>query len=124
MRIAVMGMKKGSGKHIITTKIEHHAVLESCACLERRGFDITYLNVNKKGIVDINELKNAIREDTILISIMFANNEIGTIQPIKEIANIAHKEGIIFHTDAVQAIRKYTHRCKRVRDRYAFSFRA
>lgn len=95
---------KEKGNHIITTKIEHHAILESCKTLERQGFDITYLNVDERGIVDLQQLENAVNEKTVLISIMFANNEIGTIQPIKEIAKIANQKNIIFHTDAVQAV--------------------
>ena len=91
------------GKHIITSKIEHHAILHTCEYLEKHGYEVTYLNVNENGIVDLEELKAAIRPDTILISVMFANNEIGTIQPIKEIGEIAHEHGILFHTDAVQA---------------------
>lgn len=91
------------GKHIITTKIEHHAVLHTCEYLERHGFDITYLNVDSYGKVRLDELKKSIREDTILISVMTANNEIGTIQPVAEIGKIAHEKGILFHTDAVQA---------------------
>lgn len=91
------------GKHIITTKIEHHAVLHTCEYLEKRGYEITYLDVDENGIVKLEELKKAIREDTILISVMFANNEIGSIQPIQEIGEIAHEHGILFHTDAVQA---------------------
>lgn len=90
------------GKHIITTKIEHHAVLHTCEYLERHGFDITYLNVDSDGKVRLDELKKSIREDTILISVMTANNEIGTIQPVAEIGKIAHEKGILFHTDAVQ----------------------
>ena len=92
------------GNHIITSKIEHLAVLESCKFLEKQGFEITYLNVDKNGFIDLNELRNTIREDTILISIMFANNEIGTIEPIEDIAEIAKSKNIIFHTDAVQAV--------------------
>ena len=91
------------GKHIITTKIEHHAVLHTCEYLERHGFDITYLNVDSDGKVRLDELKKSIREDTILISVMTANNEIGAIQPVAEIGKIAHEKGILFHTDAVQA---------------------
>ena len=91
------------GKHIITTKIEHHAVLHTCEYLERHGFDITYLNVDSDGKVRLDELKKSIREDTILISVMTANNEIGTIQPVAEIGKIAHEKGILFHTDAVQS---------------------
>lgn len=91
------------GKHIITSKIEHHAVLHTCDYLEKRGFSITYLDVDENGLVRPDELEAAIRHDTILISIMFANNEIGTLQPIKEIGEIARRRGILFHTDAVQA---------------------
>ncbi len=91
------------GKHIITSKIEHHAVLHTCEYLEKRGFEVTYVNVDENGIVKLDELKKAIRPDTVLISIMFANNEIGTIEPIKEIGQIAKDKGILFHTDAVQA---------------------
>ena len=95
---------KQKGNHIITTKIEHHAILESCKAMEKQGFDITYLNVNKDGIVNLEELENAITDNTILISCMYANNEIGTIQPIEQIAKTANKRKIIFHTDAVQAV--------------------
>ena len=95
---------KDKGNHIITSKIEHPAILNTCKFLEEQGFDVTYLDVNSDGIVDAEELENVIRNDTILISVMYVNNEIGTIQPIKEIAEIAHKNNIIFHTDAVQAI--------------------
>ena len=91
------------GKHIITSKIEHHAVLHTCDYLEKRGFSVTYLDVDENGLVRPDELEAAIRHDTILISIMFANNEIGTLQPIKEIGEIARRRGILFHTDAVQA---------------------
>ena len=92
------------GKHIITTQIEHHAILHTCEYLQQRGFEITYLPVDEYGKISLEELKNAIRKDTILISVMFANNEIGTIQPIKEIGAIAKQKGIYFHTDAVQAV--------------------
>ena len=101
--IATAEAYASKGKHIITTKIEHHAILHTCEYLEKRGYEITYLPVDEYGTVSIDELKKAIRPDTILISVMFANNEIGTIQPIKEIGEIAHENGIIFHTDAVQA---------------------
>lgn len=91
------------GNHIITTKIEHHAILHTGGYLESKGFEVTYLNVDENGFVDLNELKKAIRPTTILISVMFANNEIGTVEPIREIGEIAHEKGILFHTDAVQA---------------------
>ena len=91
------------GKNIITTKIEHHAILHTCEYLEKRGFEITYLNVDRDGLISLDELKAAIRPDTILISVMFANNEIGTIEPIAEIGEIAKEHGVLFHTDAVQA---------------------
>lgn len=94
---------RNKGKHIITSKIEHHAVLYTCEYLEKLGFEISYIDVDKTGIIKLDELKEAIRTDTILISVMFANNEIGTIQPIKEIGEIAKNNGILFHTDAVQA---------------------
>ena len=91
------------GKHIITSKIEHHAVLHTCEYLEKQGYGVTYLDVDEDGMVKLDELRNAIRPDTILISIMFANNEIGVIEPIREIGEIAKEHGIPFHTDAVQA---------------------
>ena len=90
--------------HIITSKIEHHAVLDSCKSLEKEGFRVTYLNVDEKGFIDVAQLLNSITPDTILITIMFANNEIGTIEPIEEIGRIAKEKNIVFHTDAVQAI--------------------
>jgi len=92
------------GKHIITSAIEHHAVLDTCKYLQKKGYEITYLPVDKDGLVSVDDLKKAIRKDTILISIMFANNEIGTIQPIEKIGEIARQNGIPFHTDAVQAV--------------------
>ncbi|MEL7647100.1 MAG: cysteine desulfurase NifS [Sedimentibacter sp.] len=95
---------KNKGNHIITTKIEHHAVLHTCEYLEKFGFETTYLDVDRYGMIDLEQLKEAIRPETILISIMYANNEIGTIQPIEQIGEIAHEHGIIFHTDAVQAL--------------------
>lgn len=91
------------GKHIITTKIEHHAILHTCEYLAQRGFEITYLDVDENGIVRLDRLEAAIRPDTILISVMYANNEIGSVQPIEQIGKIARKHGILFHTDAVQA---------------------
>ncbi|MDD6402084.1 MAG: cysteine desulfurase NifS [Lachnospiraceae bacterium] len=91
------------GKHIITTKIEHHAILHTGEFLQKEGFDVTYINVDENGIIKLDDLRNAIRPDTILISVMFANNEIGSIQPIKEIGELAKQNGILFHTDAVQA---------------------
>lgn len=95
---------KEKGNHIITTKIEHHAMLHSCAFLEKQGFRVTYLDIDKDGRVDLEQLKNSITDKTILISVMMINNEIGTLQPIKEIAEIAKAHKIIFHTDAVQAM--------------------
>lgn len=91
------------GKHIITSAIEHHAILHTCEYLEKLGFEVTYVDVDENGIIKLDELKAAVREGTILISVMFANNEIGTIQPIKEIGEFARRNGILFHTDAVQA---------------------
>lgn len=105
--LAIKGVafaNKEKGNHIITTKIEHPAVLHTCQHLEREGFKVTYLNVDSEGLINLNELEEAITPQTILISIMFANNEIGTIQPIKEIGAIAKKNNIYFHTDAVQAV--------------------
>lgn len=95
---------KNKGNHIITTKIEHHAILHTCEYLEKNGFEVTYLDVDEYGLIDLEELKNSIKDNTILVSIMFANNEIGTIQPIEEIGKITKEKGIYFHTDAVQAI--------------------
>lgn len=94
---------KEKGRHIITSKIEHHAVLHTCQYLEKNGYEVTWLDVNAQGLVDMEQVKRAIREDTILISVMAANNEIGTIQPIKEIGELARERKILFHTDAVQA---------------------
>jgi len=96
--------KKNKGNHIITTSIEHHALLHTCDFLEKEGFEVTYLGVDSGGLISLDELEAAITDKTILISIMFANNEIGTIQPVKQIAEIAKKRGIWFHTDAVQAL--------------------
>lgn len=95
---------RSKGNHIITTKIEHHAVLHTCEYLEKNGFEVTYLDVDDKGLIRLDDLKKAIKKETILVSIMFANNEIGTIQPIKEIGTICRENKIFFHTDAVQAI--------------------
>lgn len=107
--IAIIGSARANrnkGKHVITTKIEHHAVLHSCEQLEKEGFEVTYLGVDSEGMVDINELEKAIREDTILITMMHINNEVGTILPIKKVGEIAHKHGILFHVDAVQSFAK------------------
>lgn len=101
--VAAAEAYESKGKHIITSAIEHHAVLHTCDYLKKRGFQITYIDVDENGIIKLDELKKAIRPDTILISVMFANNEIGTIQPIAEIGAIAREHGILFHTDAVQA---------------------
>lgn len=92
-----------SGRHIITTQIEHHAILHTCAWLEKQGYDVTYLPVGEQGIVSAKQVEQAIRDDTVLISVMYANNEIGTLQPVKEIGAIARRRGVLFHTDAVQA---------------------
>lgn len=104
---AVMGTAdalRSKGNHIITTKIEHHAMLHSCEFLEKRGYEVTYLDVDEEGLVSPAELEDAITDKTILISIMFVNNEVGTIEPIKELAAVAKKHNILFHTDAVQAL--------------------
>lgn len=101
--VAIEGAKQGK-KHLISTKIEHHAVLHTLEELERHGFEVTLLDVDESGIVKAEDVENAIREDTALVSVMYANNEIGTIQPIQEIAKICHDHGVIFHTDAVQAV--------------------
>ncbi len=93
----------GKGRHIITSRIEHHAILHTCEYLEKRGYEVTYLDVDANGLVDPADVEKAIREDTILVSIMYANNEIGSIQPIREIGEITHRHGVLFHTDAVQA---------------------
>ncbi len=100
----VMRAHAGKGRHLITSKIEHKAILNSCAWLEKEGFDVTYLDVDAKGEINLNQLDDAIREDTVLISIMFANNEIGTIEPIEEIGKIAKRHHVLFHVDAVQAM--------------------
>ena len=102
--IALMHKKKGN--HIITSKIEHHAVLYTCESLEKQGFEVTYLDVDEYGVVDLEQLKKAIKKETILVSIMHANNEVGTIQPVKEIAGICRSAEVYFHTDAVQAVGK------------------
>ena len=98
--------RKNRGKHIITAQIEHMAILNSCKQLEEEGYEVSYIGVDSDGIIRLNELENTIRNDTILISVMFANNEIGTIQPIGEIGKIAKSKNILFHVDAVQAVRK------------------
>ena len=106
--LAIRGFMHGPSakgrKHIITSKIEHHAVLYTCEALEKEGYRVTYLNVDKEGHVDLEQLKNELSEDTALVSIMAANNEIGTIQPLKQISELAHSVGAKFHTDAVQAV--------------------
>ena len=106
--LAIRGFMHGSSskgrKHIITSKIEHHAVLYTCEALEKEGYRVTYLNVDKEGHVDLEQLKNELSEDTALVSVMAANNEIGTIQPLKQISELAHSVGAKFHTDAVQAV--------------------
>lgn len=100
---AVAEAYESKGKHIITSAVEHHAIMHTCEYLEKKGFEITYVGVDENGVLKLDELKASIRPDTILISIMFANNEIGTIQPVKEIGELAKEKGILFHTDAVQA---------------------
>ena len=112
---------KKNGNHIITTKIQHPAILDSCASLEKKGFDITYLNVDKDGFISLEELENSITDKTILISIMFANNEIGTIQSINQISEIAKKRNIPFHTDAVQAVGNIPVDVKEMGNRFTFS---
>ena len=103
--LAIKGVAYASNKmHIITTKIEHPAVLNTCHTLEKQGFRVTYLGVDAKGFISLKELEEAICEDTCLISVMFANNEIGTIEPIREIGKIAKQKGVLFHTDSVQAV--------------------
>jgi cysteine desulfurase len=97
---------KDKGKHIVTTRIEHHAILNTCEFLEREGFRVTYLPVNDFGLVELEDVKEAVTSDTLLVSVMAANNEIGTIEPIRAIAEIAHDKGAVFHTDAVQSITK------------------
>ncbi len=103
LKSAAFGLRD-KGNHIITTKIEHHAILNTCAYLEKNGFEVTYLDVDSEGFVSLEDIENTITDKTILISVMFANNEIGTIEPVREIGEIAHKHGILFHTDAVQAM--------------------
>lgn len=100
------------GRHIITTAIEHHAVLHTCHELERQGYDVTYLPVDEYGRIRLEELKDAIRPDTVLITMMYANNEVGTIQPIREIGELARQHDILFHTDAVQALGTQEISCK------------
>ncbi len=102
--IGAVKSKKAKGNHIITTKIEHHALLHTCEYLEKEGYEVTYLDVDKFGLISLEQLREAITDKTVLISIMFANNEVGSIQPVKEIAAMAKEKGILFHTDAVQAL--------------------
>lgn len=99
-------LHQDKGRHIITSAVEHPAVLNTCEHLQKRGFDVTYISVDKHGVVDLNELEDAIRKDTILVTIIYANNEVGTIQPIAEISEVVKKRGVLFHTDAVQAVGK------------------
>ena len=101
---AVAESYKDKGRHIITSKVEHHAILHTCQYLEKNGYEITYLNVDEYGKISLEELERTIRPDTILISVMTANNEIGTIEPIAQIGKLAHEKGVLFHTDAVQAV--------------------
>ena len=100
----ILSANEKKGNHIITTKIEHHAILHTCEYLEKKGVEVTYLDVDEDGLIDLEQLENSIKDNTLLITVMFANNEIGTIQPIKEIGDIAKKHDIYFHTDAVQAV--------------------
>lgn len=102
--IATARRLKAKGRHIITSAIEHHAILHTCRYLEKEGFETTYVGVSREGLIDPKEVEAAIRPDTILVSIMYVNNEMGAVQPIREIAAIAHEHGILFHTDAVQAV--------------------
>ena len=104
---------ESKGNHIITSSIEHHAVLETCQFLEKRGYSVTYLPVDKYGMVDPDDVKKAITPKTVLISVMHANNEVGTIEPIVEIGKIAKDAGVYFHTDAVQTTGTYSSKCER-----------
>lgn len=109
INLAIKGVAESyieKGKHIITLKTEHKAVLDTCKYLEKKGYEVTYLNVNEKGILDVEELKRSIRKETVLVSVMFVNNETGVIQPIKEIADIVHEKGALFMTDATQTVGK------------------
>ena len=101
---AAMRMKKKGRTHIVTSKIEHHAVLNTCEALEKQGFTVSYIGVDENGVVDLDELRRTVTEKTALVAIMFANNEIGTIEPVEKIAEIAHEKGALFFTDAVQAV--------------------
>ncbi len=99
-------MHQDKGKHIVTSRIEHHAVIHPCEFLEKLGFEVSYLDVDKYGVIDLNQFKQSLRSDTLLVSVMYANNEVGTLQPVKEIADICRERGIYFHSDAVQAVGK------------------
>ena len=94
------------GRHIITTQVEHHAVLHTCQVLEKMGYEVTYLPVDRDGLIDLEDLRRSIKPQTVLITIMYANNETGTISPVQEIGEIAREKGVIFHTDAIQAVGK------------------
>lgn len=115
---------KSKGNHIITSQIEHPAVINSCKNLENKGFRVSYTNVDNKGRINLSKLQENITKETILISIMYANNEIGTIEPIEEISTIAKKNNIVFHTDAVQAVRKCKNRCKKIWNRFVIFIRS
>ncbi len=121
---AARSMAHQGKTHIITTRFEHHAVLHTCAALEKEGFSVTYLDVHENGIIRPEEAEAAIRPETGLMSVMFANNEIGTIQPIESLGAICHENGLLFHTDAVQAVGAPSHRYSKAQHRYALPIRS